>query len=206
MNKLNVTMLSLGTVALTAPVAMGAGVLVDPGFEDPLVDNGSGVGKWQPFFAAPATSVTTTSNPRTGSSSLELAMNATANLFAGVFQDVSVMAGEEITFAGFHAAVDNSPSGIEIRIEWRDSVGGTEISRTGNLVLSPGTDYEPFSLTDTTPAGADTARVVYAVQSFGGSVDASVNVDDVSVTGIPEPSSTMLAGLSLLGLLATRKR
>jgi hypothetical protein len=203
------TMAALGVLALGIAESQAAGVLTDPGFETPLVDDGTGIGKWGPFNAGPPSSaITTTTNPRNGASHLQLAMGGTANLFAGVFQDVNVLGGDVITFSGFHAATNNAPTGIEIRIEWRDSVGNAQISRTANFAPSPGTGYESFSLTDTAPAGADTARVVYALQSFGGSANSVVDVDDLSVTGssVPEPSTSLLMSFCALGLVARRKR
>jgi hypothetical protein len=58
-------------------------------------------------------------------------------------------------------------------------------------------DYAPFSRTHTVPAGADLARVVYAIQTFGGTSDTGqVSLDDLSVTAIPEPATMVLAGLA----------
>ena len=207
MKKLNCSFVSLGVAALAMPTAMGVGILVDPGFEDPLINNGQGVGKWGPFNGGgPSFTNISTTNARSGSSHLNIGTGGAANNFAGVFQDLTVTPGEELTFSGFHAAFNNSPSGIEIRFEWRDSGTNTEIGRTANFIPSPGSAYEPFSLTNTVPVGANTVRVVYAVQSFSGSVNTNVHVDDVSMTSIPEPSSALLAGAGLLGLLARRRR
>lgn len=198
-----ITSLAFGLLALTSPAANAAGVIVDGGFEaaGPLVDDGNGVGKWNPFAGTPATFAISTTSANSGAQSLELSMQGASNTFAGVFQDISVLPGETITFGGFHAALNNTPSGIEVRIEWRGA--GAEVARTTNSVFTPGTAYEPFSLTATAPANADTARVVYALQSFGGSATAVVNVDDVSV--IPEPTSSLLAALGALGLIRRRR-
>jgi hypothetical protein len=59
--------------------------------------------------------------------------------------------------------------------------------------------YAPFSLTATAPAGAEIARIVYAIQSFspGPTNTGTVYVDDL--TFVPEPSSLTL-------LLARRRR
>ena len=99
---------------------------------------------------------------------------------------------------------------IEYRIEWRSSVTNTEISRTPNQSLPIPTDvYAPWSVTALVPPGADTARVVYAIQTFGGEPTptntGTVYVDDVSFTVIPEPSALMLAGLGALGLIRRRR-
>lgn len=204
MKKFVPVILACGISAMGITAVDAAGVLVDPGFEaGPLVDDGSGVGKWQPFSAGTSTSMIAMTNPRSGAGHLELTLGA-ANEFAGVFQDVPVAAGELITYSLWHLATDNSPSAIEIRIEWRDSVGDTEISRTANSTPSPGTSYELFSLAETVPAGADTARVVYAIQSFGGNPAAVINVDDASV--VPEPATGIFAALGMMGFAARRRR
>ncbi len=166
------------------------------------------VGSWEGFTSgAAATSSNSTTMPRNGAQSLELTIDATLNQFAGVFQDVpGLIAGQEGTFSGWHKQVNGDSGGIEIRIEWRDSVGDVEISRTPNLIPSPAADYEEFSLTAMVPAGADTARVVYAIQSFGGALNQQVFVDDTSLTTIPEPASIALFGIAGMTLLTRRRR
>ena len=92
----------------------------------------------------------------------------------------------------------------ELRFEWRDSVGNTEVSRTPNYAPTLTTSYSQFSLTATAPAGADTARVVYAIQSFGGPATQTVYVDDLSLT-IPEPTSLVLALAGLAPFIRRRR-
>ena len=79
-------------------------------------------------------------------------------------------------------ASDPQYVGVEIRIEWRDSVADIEISRTANLSPSLTGAYQEFEITSTVPDGADTARLVYAIQSFSVSPlgDVIVYVDDMS--------------------------
>jgi hypothetical protein len=93
--------------------------------------------------------------------------------------------------------------GSEIRIEFRNSGSNTEVSRTPNLVpaFTQG-QYQQWSLPAVVPAGADTARLVYAIQSFGGATTQLLYVDDVSFT--PEPASLALLGLGGLTLLRRR--
>lgn len=209
MKKVNVSMVALGVAAAISPAAYGAGVLVDPGFEGSLVDDGSGVGKWQPFSDGSAgnQAIVSTDNPRTGAQSLRLELD-NGNGFTGVFQDVPVMEGGGITFSGWNALSEGASGGSEIRIEFIDG-GGNEISRTGNLVPTVTAPYTEFSLSDTVPAGAATARVVYAIQSFGAAPPMTIDVDDIDVSGsgvIPEPSGALLVGMSLLGFLVKRRR
>lgn len=187
-----------------------AALLANPGFESPFVDDGFGAGKWAPFSDGSAgnTSATSTTMPRNGAASGEFNL-VNANGFAGVFQDVAAQAGDTIDWSIW--AKDLSPAGpaggVEMRIEFRDTVGNVEISRTGNLVPTLTSEYSLVTLPAVIPAGADLARVVFATQSFGGAVPAQVFVDDAQVllNGIPEPTTALLA---LLGLapLARRRR
>jgi hypothetical protein len=124
-----------------------------------------------------------------------------------VFQDVPNLApGTAVTFGGYHMTPSNPLDlGVETRIEWRNSVSNSEVGRTPNTILVPTGQYTPFSLAATVPVGADTARVVYAIQTFGPEPTNSgvVFVDDVSF--VPEPSSSLLA-LAGLTLACTSRR
>jgi len=195
----------------TSPFA--ANLLTDPSFENPITFDGAPfVGFWEGFNGGGAAAVNSPTLPRTGALSLGLSITSTPNTFAGAFQDVAGLApGTEYNFSGWHATTSNPLDlGIEFRIEWRDSVGNVEVSRTPNSTTSPsgplGT-YTPFSLTATVPLGADTARVVYAIQSFGTAPlgNGLVYVDDVSFAVVPEPYSMALVGLGGLALIAMRR-
>jgi hypothetical protein len=184
--------------------------LVDPSFEGTLTFDGPPfVGTWEGFNAGgSSTSEFSTEMPRTGAQSLELNIGPDANLFAGAFQDVLAAAGSNVTFSVWHK--DLSPGngqGIEMRMEYRNSTSDTEISRTANATPATlGAEYELFSLSGVVPAGADLIRAVYAIQSFGGTLNQQIFVDDASLTGvIPEPASIVLLGLSGLALVGIRR-
>jgi hypothetical protein len=144
-------------------------------------------------------------NPRTGSLHLSLSITNFDNAFVGVFQDVlGVTSGVSYTFSGWHMT-SSSPfdATIDIRIEWRDSVNNIEISRTANLPVVLTGSYAQFVLDAVAPAGADTARVVYAIQTFGPEPTntGTAFVDDAwLVQTVPEPASVLLLGASLGGL------
>ncbi len=197
---------ALGLALVTATPA-SANLLTNGGFETaPMVDDGSGVGKWQPFggtgVGLPTLSAIESVMPLSGANHLTLQIDNLANTFAGVFQDAAIIGGTSVTFSGWAKDLGVDAGGTEIRIEWRDSVANIEISRTGNFVPALTSAYTPWSLTDTAPAGADTARVVYAIQSFGAGPNQLIYVDDVSV--IPEPASLALLGLGGLAMLRRR--
>lgn len=200
----------LGLVPLLTPHASAANLFINDSFEDPLTSDGAPfVGFWETFSGSAAASATASADlPRTGALSLLVEIMGEANTFAGVFQDVEGLNPGDVTlFSGWHW-VDPAPAGVglELRIEWRDSVSNTEIARTPNFVPNPGSTYEPFSIEATVPAGADSARVVYAAQSFGGLTEGKVYVDDVSFEVVPEPSSTLLLMLGSAGILIRRRR
>lgn len=191
---------------LTATTAH-ANLLTDPSFEGALTFDGPPfVGSWEGFNAGGAsTAINGVTSPRSGAQTLELQIAGAANLFAGAFQDVAgLTAGDNVEWSGWTLeTVGSMAGGSEIRIEFRNSGSNTEVSRTPNLVpaFTQG-QYQQWSLPAVVPAGADTARLVYAIQSFGGATTQLLYVDDVSFT--PEPASLALLGLGGLTLLRRR--
>ena len=196
-------------LALT-PSLFAANLIINSGFEDPITYDGPPfVGSWEGFNGgAGSSAANSTLFPLSGLQSLQLSIVNTPNTFAGAFQDIAgLVPGTEYTFGGWNATTSNPLSlGVEVRIEWRNSVSNTEIARTPNLTPIPGSSYSPFSLVAAVPAGADTARLVYAVQSFSTSPlgNGTVYVDDVSFALVPEPSTMAL--LSLAGLAFAFRR
>lgn len=195
-----------------AASSVAANLVVNAGFEDPVTSDGAPfVGFWEAFNGgAGSSSMNSAILPRTGLQSLELSILNTDNTFAGAFQDVTGLTpGAEYTLSGWHASL-SSPLDLtaEVRIEWRNSGSNTEISRTPNFTPVPASLYSPFELTAAVPVGADTARFVYAIQTFTGgpSNNGIVYVDDISFSVVPEPSSLILLGVGGLALVAMRRR
>jgi hypothetical protein len=198
-------------LSLATPVLGAANLLVNPGFEDPITSDGPPfVGFWEGFSGAGASAFNSAAQPHSGSQSLGLNIANTPNTFAGAFQDVQgLSAGTPLSLTGWHVTPSDPLSlGVEIRIEWRNSVSNTEITRTANYTPIPGLSYSQFSTNTVVPVGADTARVVYAIQSFSTSPlgNGTVYVDDMSLTIVPEPASMTLLGLGGLALVTMRRR
>jgi hypothetical protein len=200
---------SLAWAAVLGFGGVASAQFVNPGFEDPITFDGPPfVGFWEGFSGG-ATAIVSNSTlmPRSGAQHASLAITNTDNTFAGVFQDVPVTAGEFWTFSGYHKT-PSSPLdvGVEFRIEWRNSVSNTEIGRTPNSTTAPSADYTLFSLGAAVPAGADLARVVYAIQTFTPEPtnNGTVFLDDMSFV-VPEPTSAALLACGA-GLVAARRR
>ena len=150
------------------------------------------VGFWEAFNGGPGSSANNSAAmPRSGAQHLDLSIVNTNNSFAGAFQDVlGVTPGASTLFRMWHKTT-TSPLDldVEVRIEWRNSISDTEISRTPNSSPIPTDLYTQFSLPAVVPAGADTARAVYVVQTFGAGLtnNGTVFVDDASFTVGPIP-------------------
>lgn len=197
-------------LVLLAANQAAANLFVNPGFEDPITSDGPPfVGFWEGFNGAGGQAINGTVMPRNGTLNLAISISGVNESFAGAFQDVPVVAGNNYTFSGWHKTPSNPLDvGVEFRIEWRNAGSNSEISRTPNSTTAPTSDYSQFTLSAIAPAGADVARAVYAIQTFGGdgpSNTGTVFVDDVSFV-IPEPASVGLAAIAGIALLATRRR
>ncbi len=202
---------SFAAIVGLALVASAHAQLANPGFEDDITTDGPPfVGSWEGFSSgAPNTGVGNSElGPRSGARHAALNIFGDDNSFTGVFQDAPVTAGTMYTFGGWHAAGTSILDvGVEFRIEWRNSGTDTEVSRTlnGTAAPLPGAGYQEFSLTAMAPAGADLARLVYAIQTFGGdgpTNNGSIWLDDMSF--VPAPGSLALVGMG--GLMMARRR
>ena len=186
----NLKLHAMAMLLAIAPAATSssANLLVNSGFEDPVTMDGPPfVGFWETFNAGPGSSANNSSAmPRSGAQHLEMSIVNTDNVFAGAFQDVLGVTPGVSTQFRLWLMTTSSPldAGVEFRIEWRNSISGTEVSRTPNSTPIPTGVYTPFSLPAVVPVGADTARIVIAIETFGGSATNSgtVFVDDASFT------------------------
>jgi hypothetical protein len=198
---------ALMIVGLAASQASAQNLLANPGFEDPITFDGPPfIGSWEGFNGGAGSSATnSTASPHSGAQNLDLTISGVANTFAGAFQDVLVTPGQTLTFSGFQRTPGAFNVVNEVRFEWRNSVSNTEVGRTANFSPIPTAAYAPFSINGVVPAGADTARIVYAIQSFTGDPahTGTVYIDDVNAS-VPEPTSLALLGAG--ALLAIRRR
>jgi hypothetical protein len=204
------TLLVLSSLSLTA----SANLIRNPGFETPITNTtGTPNFDWLAFgsngnpFGSRAMSQNSVSMPRTGSQSLELQINNLADQFAGVFQDVGgLTGGQSVVLSGWLKSLLDA-DGVEIRIEWRNALADTEIERTANVIPTFTDEFLQFSFSDFVPTGADTARVVYVIQSSGAGNNQLVYLDDVSfeATAVSTPNMLALFGLGLFGISFARR-
>jgi hypothetical protein len=205
-------LIALCATLATSNPTVAQNLLANPGFEDPITSDGAPfVGFWEGFQGGGAVSARDTTMPRNGAGHLSLIIDNANNTFAGAFQDVEGLApGQLMDFSAWHKTTSVPYNLVsEMRIEWRKVGQAAEVSRTPNLLPVPTLDYSKVSLVAPVPAGADTARVVYAIQSFtNGTLPdvGTVFVDDVSLTVVPEPATIGLWGLALTSLAVARRR
>jgi hypothetical protein len=214
MKQLSLCSLAVFAVATLAAPWAAANQFGNPSFEDPITFEGTSfVGSWEGFSGSNIGGPGNSSNngstsPRTGAMEVDLSLGSEQG-YAGVFQDVpNLISGNSYNFSGWHKTISSPLNlGVEIRIEWRNAAGTAEVGRTPNLVLVPGSDYSPFSLTAVVPAGAATARAVYAVQSFSTAPlgSGTVLIDDFSFN-VPEPAALSLLALGAIGCVGVRRR
>jgi hypothetical protein len=205
--------LRVSSLAAVAALALAGGAdaqqFTNPGFEDPITSDGAPfVGFWEGFAGGNASAANSTTTPRNGTMSVALNLSA-PNTFAGVFQDIpGLTPGQQRIFSGWHRTPSSPLNlGVEVRIEWRNSVSNTEVDRTLNSTPVPTGDYAQFTLPVTVPAGADTARTVYAIQSFSTNPLGSgqVIIDDFSFA-VPEPASAGLLAVGIMAVTALKRR
>jgi hypothetical protein len=172
---------------------------------------GSANDVWFRFGSGAAgTAAESTVMPRTGNRHIALTLGGTTipgNQFAGVFQNLNqvINPGQVISFSGWAKNASGAPFNVtqEIKLEWQ----GTPNPPQNRIdVLTLGDSYSQFTHTGVAPAGTTGLVVTYALSSFGaGQSTASVYLDDISVTVVPEPGTVGLLGIGLASVAGLRR-
>lgn len=150
-------------------------------------------GNWTAFFGGPPTamlaSIRDTTAPRTGSSALFVKVAVEGNSFAGMQQPIGgIQPGVSYTMSLWARSAGAVTNGVEYRIEWKNAGGGIigdQFALTTRIDAQLTPTYQQFSLTATAPAGAASATLVMAVQSFvfdplNPMFDTNVYFDDIT--------------------------
>ncbi len=134
-----------------------------------------------------------------------------------LFQDHPATPGKKYTLTGWAGAgVAHLAVGHELALEFLDAVGSIiplsgAVNPMAELLVDNGLpfDYKEYMTMAVAPANA--AEVRARISMIGGSAnptggDQAFVVDDITLTCIPEPTSLLLAGLSMIGMMGMRRR
>lgn len=131
---------------------------------------------------------------------------------AGLIYNLSAWAGAGAGYVGLDPA--NTTTRSELAVEFLN--GGTVIGGSvldlkaaglGTKGLPNAFGYAEFMVSSVAPGGTDTVRVrASMIDAFGGSGDQAFVVDQFTLTAVPEPSTVLLGGLALLGMVCGRRR
>jgi hypothetical protein len=187
---------------LIAPVAAEANLLQNSGFEDS--DTGGWTDEWGNNIHA------VTDNPHSGTYAARNFMDG------GMYQDVSITGEVDYKLTGW-AYIPEGGSG-----NWGTYIGLQYLNSGGGIVGSQQIDMQSltrdvYNQADTgwltAPEAAVTARVRFGTWGYNpaeGILPANpTNFDDFNLQAVPEPSSLILLGTGLAGLLgfgARKKR
>ena len=204
----------IAAVVALAGGAQGQNLLGNGGFEAQVNFDGNDSGNWNSFFGGADFQQSESIVPGVsdgpaaeGAQVLQIGTFNTSNTFVGVTQTVPVSGGLDYTFAFQAREIIQNGIFAEYRIEWKDAGGsfiGGQFDLNTNLDAGLSSDFQPFSLTATAPAGAATGTVVIAVQPFGSAAPFEGFIQLDAASFLPAPASAALLGLG--GLAAARRR
>jgi hypothetical protein len=197
----------VAALVLAAP-ALAANLLTNPGFEDGNTGNiADGIPGWSAW-----------GNSGWHHDDAGRTIDAKAIKFwwddAGVWQDVTVVAGQSYRYGLFAYNAGNDAlvgwNGL-LKAEFYNSALGTDPGhKLGEIdvdrfysATDPRDQWVALSGTVVVPAGANLARIIVKIADWQSSgVGGSLNFDAASIELVPEPAAL---GLLLAGLLALRR-
>ncbi len=192
-----IALVFIAVVLFALPSTAQAIVLGDAGFE------GGSIGVWYPYQVTSAVVGTPT---HSGSFAANPALTG-SNKFGMLLQDVGsqIASGNSITVSGWVKTVDSWNTAGFMRIEFLNDSWATTGPAIESSGISGNTDWTKLTASGIVPAGTTKVNVGFGLRNW--TLDASVgNIYADDATAIPEPTSMLLLGSGLLGLLGLGRK
>lgn len=200
---MNRLFLLLAALLIVTPAVASANLLSDAGFE------GAGAGPWGGWQNTNVTrDFDATSQVRTGSEALGITWTASIPAYngGGADQNIAVTAGQlwnAEAYAKVTNAIENGDAYLETK--FYNSSWVQQGSDLQSAKLSAVTDWTKLTNSGIVPATAVTAQYRLVAFTWGDSADGAVYFDDANAA-IPEPTSMLLLGSGLIGLLGLSRK
>jgi hypothetical protein len=203
--------MKVNRVSLFVAAALGcatslnaSNILVNPGFEDPVVSgNGNHIGTvptgWS-VNTADNDSFNVVRIPSNGQGGSDQYLDLT-NGGTYVYQSFVLTGPSDVDFGGYNSPRDGGTAGGNFQIY--NSTNTVQIYTTTRVaVTATGTD-QPWTLSEKSGVFLNAGTYVFRATFDDG---ANTDSDFVIPTSVPEPASLSLLGLGSLGLIARRRR
>ena len=193
--------LLIAALLIVTPAIASANLLSDPGFE------GAGAGPWGAWGTS---DFDATDQVHSGSQSLKLSYDTTGGWVSdGANQVVAVTPGQQWN-SEVYAKVTDAFDGGSAYLEtiYKDSTG-TELDPSTKLHsadLSSVVDWTKLTNTGVVPTGAASATTQLVLIHWGSAADTGTAYFDDANAAVPEPTSMLLLGSGLVGLLVSTKK